>query len=293
MLYSMTGFSRVRREFEWGTLSVELSSVNSRYLELIVRTGKDLFSLEPVIQSTLRGRFSRGKVQVRADIAWIPELMRDRLNTSVIKDYYREIQEIQAEVGGPVPSVTSLLSLPGVTQSSALADMTSDSVQPALVELLNQAADEMIQMRAAEGTALSADISNNLSSYNQILSQISSQWNVVSEKAFAEYKERIDKTLKRLGYEADPARMAQELVIQADKWDIAEELTRSASHSAQFAALIEKGGTVGRKLDFLLQEMNREVNTIGSKVASTEIRWLVVDCKTLLERIREQIQNLE
>lgn len=293
MLYSMTGFSRARGEYPWGTLTVELSSVNSRYLEVVIRASKDLFSLEPLIQTTLRNRLARGKVQVRADLSWSPVLMKDRLNEEVLRDYYHEIQSLQGELGGPVPSVTSLLSLPGVTESSSLTDATMEKVQPALLELLDQAGQDLIAMRGVEGTALYQDILQNLENYNHLLTSISEQWNGISQKSFEDYRERISKTVERLGYDVDPARLAQELVIQADKWDISEELTRSQSHSSQFASLLEKGGSVGRKLDFLLQEMNREANTIGSKVSSTDIRWLVVDTKTLLERIREQIQNVE
>ena len=132
MLYSMTGFHRVSQDFPWGTLAVELSSVNSRYLEIAVRADRELSGFEPLIQNALRGRLARGKVMVRAEVRWAPALMRERLNGDVLRDYYREIQELQGELGGPVPAVTSLLCLPGVTESSSLMDKTSGEVQSAL-----------------------------------------------------------------------------------------------------------------------------------------------------------------
>ncbi len=293
MLCSMTGFNRVRGEFPWGTLSLEISSVNSRYLEITVRTDRELSAFEPMIQNALRSRLARGKVLLRAEIKWAASLMRDRLNGEILRDYYREIQEIQGELGGPVPSVTSLLSLPGVTQSSSLMEQSGDEIGPALTKLLNACVDGLISMRGVEGEALRKDVLHNLDEYAGLLKKISSRWQEISQQVFAAYREKITKNIAQLGFEPDPARLAQELVILSDKWDISEELTRSESHAAQFKTLLNGGGTVGRKLDFLVQEMNREINTMGSKSASTELRWLVVDGKTLLERIREQIQNVE
>lgn len=293
MLYSMTGFHCAKKDSPWGTLTVELSSVNSRYLEIAVRTDRELSSFEPLIQNDLRGRLAHGKVVARAEMRWASALMRERLNGDVLRDYYREIQELQGELGGPVPAVTSLLCLPGVTETSSLMDRTSGEVQTALFELLNQCADGLIKMRAVEGEALERDIMQNLEEYDRLLGKIDARWQSISPQFFDDYRAKITKTIAQLGYEADPARLAQELVILSDKWDISEELTRSSSHTSQFRTLLKTGGPVGRKLDFLVQEMNREINTMGSKSASTELRWLVVDGKTLLERIREQIQNVE
>lgn len=293
MLYSMTGFNRVKKDYPWGALSVELSSVNSRYLELNVRVDRELAGCEPLIQNTVRGRLARGKVTVRAEVKWADALVRDRLNVTALRGYYEEIMKLSSELGGSAPELSSLLGLPGVCEASSLKERAEDELQNALSELLQNALDGLSEMRAAEGEALSADIARNLDSYDELLQKISAHWQEISQSVFQDYRERVTKTIALLGYETDPARLAQELVILADKWDIAEELTRSASHTAQFRKLLQGGGTVGRKLDFLVQEMNREINTMGSKSASTDLRWLVVDGKALLERIREQIQNVE
>ena len=293
MLYSMTGFNRVKKDYPWGALSVELSSVNSRYLELNVRVDRELAGCEPLIQNTVRGRLARGKVTVRAEVKWADALVRDRLNVTALRGYYEEIMKLSSELGGSAPELSSLLGLPGVCEASSLKERAEDELQNALSELLQNALDGLSEMRAAEGEALSADIARNLDSYDELLQKISAHWQEISQSVFQDYRERVTKTIAQLGYETDPARLAQELVILADKWDIAEELTRSASHTAQFRKLLQGGGTVCRKLDFLVQEMNREINTMGSKSASTDLRWLVVDGKALLERIREQIQNVE
>ncbi len=293
MLCSMTGFNRIRQEFPWGTLTMEISSVNSRYLEITVRTDRALSGFEASFQNTLRSRLSRGKVLLRAEVKWAASRADNCLNEDVLRDYYRKMQKIQREVGGPVPSITSLLSLPGVTQASSLIEENSDEIGPAATEVLEKCISAFVAMRGVEGEALSADVLKNLSEYNDLLKNLAAKWQKISSEVFEAYREKITKNIAQLGYEADPARLAQELVYLADKWDISEELTRSESHVAQFEALVKNGGTVGRKLDFLVQEMNREINTIGSKSASTELRWLVVDGKTLLERIREQIQNVE
>lgn len=293
MLYSMTGFHRVRKDYSWGTLTVELSSVNSRYLEIAVRADRELLSFEPLIQNALRSCLARGKVTVRAEVRWASKLMRERLNGDILREYYREIQKLQGELGGPVPAVTSLLYLPGVTESSSLMNETSGEVQPAFFELLNQCTDGLMKMRALEGEALNRDILQNLQKYDDLLEEMDARWRDASPQFFDDYRIKITKMITQLGYEVDPARLVQELVLLADKWDISEELIRSSSHTSQFRTLLKNGGPVGRKLDFLVQEMNREINTMGSKLASTELRWRVVDGKTLLERIREQIQNVE
>ena len=292
MLFSMTGFSRIRKVYPWGTLSVELSSVNSRYLEINARSDRELSGFEPFIQNTLRGRLQRGKVTVRTEVRWDASVMKDRLNAPLLCAYYEQLSLLQRELGGSVPSVESLLALPGIVEASPL-EGASDGLQSAVAEVLDEAVSALLKMRASEGEALASDITSNLDSYEKLVDGISEAWQEVSQKAFADYREKVTRNIAQLGYEADPARLAQELVVLADKWDISEELTRSRSHISQFRKILTGGGAVGRKLDFLLQEMNREMNTMGSKSASTELRWRVVDGKSLLERIREQIQNVE
>lgn len=293
MLHSMTGFNRVTKEYPWGSLTLEVSSVNSRYLEVNVRASRELSGWEPFIQNTVRGCLSRGKVLVRAEVKWAPVLMRDRINADVLRGYYQELLSVQKELGGPIPELTGLLGLPGVSENSPLRERSEEEMQKLLSELLEQALDGLSQMRAVEGSALAKDITGNLDDYSTLIQTVSTRWKEISQQVFNSYRAKVTENIEHLGVTIDLARLAQELVILADKWDISEELTRSFSHIEQFRKLLGQGGTVGRKLDFLIQEMNREINTMGSKAADTELRWLVVDGKTLLERIREQVQNVE
>lgn len=293
MLSSMTGFSRASADENWGSLILEVSSVNSRYLEVTIHASRDLFGFEPLMQSVMRSKLERGKVQVKADLNLASTLLKGRLNVSVLRDYYIEVLNLQEKLGGPVPAVTDLFPLPGVTESAELVETLNDQIQPVLLRCLDQCVESLKKMRAIEGQAMEKDIRGNLNEYAHLIDAIAAKWKAVSVSFFSDYRARIAANIEQLGYTLDPGRLAQELVIQADKWDISEELTRSASHIHQFEVLLEKSEPVGRKIDFLLQEMNREINTIGSKAASTELRWLVVDGKTLLERIREQVQNVE
>lgn len=292
MLYSMTGFSRVRKSFPWGTLSIEMSSVNSRYLEVSVRSDRELTSFEPLIQNFVRGHLARGKVAVRLEVKWDASVIKDRLNVESFRSYYKELCSLHDELGGPVPTIESVLSLPGVIDASPMSESTCD-LQPALLEVLERAVSALLKMREVEGESLKKDITFNLDEYETLVKNISDEWQSISQKVFADYRDKVTKNISQLGYEADPARLAQELVILSDKWDISEEITRSESHISQFRKILSGGGAVGRKLDFLVQEMNREINTMGSKSASNELRWRVVDGKSLLERVREQIQNVE
>lgn len=293
MLHSMTGFSRVRREFPWGTLTIELQSVNSRYLETHVRTDRTLTSFEPLIQNSLRAKLARGKVRVQAGLVWAPSMMKPGLNLELLRGYYTAVAALADEMGAPVPSLERMMNLPGVTSVDSFESTTCEELNPAVADVLDDAISGLKSMRAEEGKAMEADLRLNLGLYRDLVSKIASSWKEIKDTVFAEYRERITGTIEQLGFKADEARLAQELVTMADKWDISEELTRSASHAGQFEGILDKGGVCGRKLDFLVQEMNREMNTIGSKSASTELRWLVVEGKTVIERLREQIQNVE
>lgn len=293
MLVSMTGFSRRSEAHPWGTLSAEISSINSRYLEVHVRAGRDLASFEPFIHSFLRSRLHRGKVTIRLDLHWSSEVSKSRLNCELLTQYFETLKGLEKELQTAPVALADVLPLPGVSDSPALADLVESDLQSALKELLESVIADLKKMRATEGLALKEDIETHLTAWSTLLGDIDAKWKTLSAQAFEDYRQKVTTSIERLGYSVEPARLAQELVMQADKWDISEELARSRSHIAQFETVVEAKEPSGRKLDFLLQEMNREINTIGSKSASTDLRWLVVEGKTLLERIREQVQNVE
>lgn len=294
MLISMTGFSRVYRDEPWGTLTVEMSSVNSRYLEVFVRSCRELISEEPMIQSALRHRLSRGKVQVRVELTWASHFKMGRINSKVLESYSKQLNEISSSMGDDrsIP-LENLINLPGVTESASLIATVNEKVSPVLKELVNEGIDGLQSMRELEGERLLGDIVLQLSDYEKVIAKIDGLWKKSSERALDGLKERLESVMEKFCCSVDEARIAQELIILSDKWDISEEISRTYSHIGQFKKLIDQTGARGRKLDFLLQEMNREINTMGSKVGDSEIRWLVVDGKAFLERIREQIQNVE
>jgi len=296
MLTSMTGFSRVSVDKDWGSLTVEFSSVNSRYLEVFVKSGRELASEDPLIQGAVKKRLNRGKVQVRVELSWASECRMGRINPDVLSSYLSQVKDVVLSMGDGSDELplNGILGLPGVLDlPSASSSSMKDEISSVLADLTSRGLDELVSMRESEGEKLLEDISGCLEDYRVIVSKIGSLWRGCADKAFESLKERVQAVADRFEISMDEGRLAQEMTVIADKWDISEELSRTDSHIGQFEKLLDEEGPRGRKLDFLLQEMNREINTMGSKVADAEIRWLVVDGKSLLERIREQVQNVE
>lgn len=302
MFLSMTGFSRVSHSFSWGTFTFELSSVNHRYQELTVRLPHELSSLEPTVTSKMRSLLGRGKLRLNGEIIWNPELKAVNINTSVLENYWRVLTTTAKQLDEHQNvSITSLLSMPGVSDSPRNNEYIECELLDTLDSLLKETVDALIKVKQAEGVELLKDILHNLSDYARIIDSIESSWQASIPDALMMVRQRLDKFLTEAagGLKVDENRLAQEVAILSDKWDISEELVRSHCHIEKFKEIMNAGAEsdkvepVGRKLDFLIQEMNREINTIGSKVPSTEQRWAVVEAKSSLERIREQIQNVE
>lgn len=296
MYTSMTGFSSARVEREWGTITLELSSVNHRYQEIYVRLPKELATWEPWFHQKLRGMYRRGKVQARVEVLWASSAQAVAVNREVLANYYREISAVRDALGQERDiSLDALVNLPGVLDMQARTKLTRDEgTEELLAELLEQGVSAWREMRALEGGHLKDAIETHLETLEDIAGKIDARWQGAKDAAYAAMQERVRHALESLGSAMpDDARFVQEAVIVADRWDVSEELARLASHIAKFRETGDEADSVGRKLDFLVQEMNREVNTINSKVADSDIRWLAVEGKTALERIREQIQNLE
>lgn len=296
MYVSMTGFGSAQVERDWGTVSLELSSVNHRYQEIFVRLPKELGSWEPWFHQKLRASFRRGKVQARVEILWAASALSGVIDRDVLTQYYREISEVRDALGQERDiSLDALVSLPGVLDVGARIRLACDEGTEALLsDLLARAAESWREMRVVEGGHLAAAVAEHLGTLERLAGEIEAKWTPAKDAAFEAMRERIARALEGLGAAApDDARFAQEAVFIADRWDVAEELARLASHIEKFRQTGSSDDAVGRKLDFLVQEMNREVNTINSKVADADIRWLSVEAKAALERIREQIQNLE
>lgn len=295
MMRSMTGFARESRGFHWGTLTVELSSVNHRYQELSIRIPREMNSLEGAIASLLRAGLGRGKIRFSATIDWSPQYKTFTIDREVLGGYYNQLASVAKDLGiEDGPSFSSLLSLPGVMESAALADMVEETVGQALDEIAGAAIEKMVTMREEEGRHLGLSIAEYLGTFETLLgATMRGHWEGIRESTLEEHRKKISTLLGEALTETDQTRIAQEVAILADKWDIAEEIVRSVSHIKQFRTIMDGTTSEGRKLDFLIQEMNREVNTMGSKIADVHFRWMVVEAKNLLEKIREQIQNVE
>jgi uncharacterized protein (TIGR00255 family) len=296
MYISMTGFSSAHIEREWGTISLELSSVNHRYQEIYARLPRELASWEPWFHQKLRGLYRRGKVQARVEIAWAASAFAVSVNKQVLANYYHELTRLSDELGQALEvSLDALLGLPGVIDAQERFRLSGDGgAEKLLSSLLEQGVASWQTMRSTEGGHLQKAVDEHLGTLERLIGEISGKWETARDEAFEAMKERVAKALEAIGSSScGDSRFAQEAVIIADRWDVTEELARLGSHIEKFREAGASQESSGRKLDFLVQEMNREVNTLNSKISDADIRWLAVEAKTSLERIREQIQNLE
>ena len=292
MIRSMTGFGAGRGEAGGEALTVELRAVNGKFCEVKARLPRELSSLETELVKTVKARVSRGAIDVfvRRESASARGLS-PRLDLALASAYAKALRELKNELGlAGEPSVHDLAGLEGVIslgESPADAAAMGKALQIALAAGL----DALDEMRKREGEALARDLSARLASVEKGAQEVARLAPLQVEAA----RERLSARIVELtrGVPLDPARLAQEVALFADRTDVAEELTRLASHLSQARGLIASDAPAGRKLEFLVQEVNREINTIGSKSQHAGLAGLVVDLKAELERVREQIQNVE
>jgi uncharacterized protein (TIGR00255 family) len=289
-MFSMTGYGRGEASNGEISVLIEMKSVNNRFCDVNIRLPRDYMALEPRVQKIVKGRVQRGRVDIfvrRQTLESGPRLWAD---VDLARRVSTVMQEISTAVGheGGVP-IESILTHPGVLSQQA-QDVDALSEWEMVHTALGAALNDLIGMRATEGEALRADLQSHLDALQQAWAEV----NQVSEGIAERLRKRLGDRLARLvGDKVDPSRLAQEAAILADKADIAEELARIRSHCKQFSEALKSDEPIGRKLDFLLQELNREVNTIGSKAAEHPISSRVVEMKSFLERMREQAANIE
>lgn len=294
---SMTGYGRVQAQTPWGLLECAISSVNHRYQDISIRLPRDLIFLEQDIQNNLRKKSFRGKMQVRLSFSWNSEQRVVPISEDVLGEYLRKIQEIQKKYH-IIEDVRmdSLLQLPGVlNQEEILEENLSHLLKERILQELEQTVLSWDAMRALEGKHLYEDMRQNLQETENFAINIEERWNSLRKEVVSFLRDRLKNFVEDLSGETsfEESRILQEAAILAEKQDIAEELCRFRSHVQKLYTAMKEEGFVGRKVEFLLQEVNREVNTMGSKSNDEYIRWCVVEIKTRLERIREQIQNVE
>ncbi len=292
MALSMTGYGRCRELTEGKDICFEIKSVNSRYLDINIKIGRLYTPLEERVKQLVSSRISRGKVDVYLSVN-NPE--GDTTTLSLNKDYleaYLGVMNRVSEEYGVKGEVTlSMVSSKSEVFNVTRVDEDMEQAWSLIKPIAEKALDAFCAMRATEGEKLVADIKEHAANTAELRKKIQAR----APLAVAAAKEKMLNRIKELleGVNPDEGRLLTECAIFADKADINEELARLGSHFSQLETILAGGGAVGRKLDFLVQEINREVNTIGSKSQDVEIARCVIDAKSEIEKIREQIQNLE
>jgi uncharacterized protein (TIGR00255 family) len=292
MIHSMTGFGQKQGPWLEGSVTVEVRAVNHRFLEVACRLPRPLQAMEDVFKKAVQQRCKRGRIDVTVGI----QGGKGRggvinLDQSLAKQYHQALRRLKTSL--KLPGTIDVALLAGLRDVLTVADHAPED--PALATLVHQLAedalDQMLAMRRQEGLALAKDMQGRLQTMKDHRSAVAARTPIVVEEGFVRMKERIEKLL---GAEApDIPRLHQELAIYADRGDITEEMVRLDSHMLQFEQQLNRAESVGKTLEFLLQEMGREVNTIGSKANDGIIAGHVVHMKAELERLREQVQNVE
>lgn len=296
MIHSMTGFGRAA-----GALSaryfatVTAKSVNHRFLEASVRLPEYMWDMEAPLRAIASEVFSRGKldVSIRIQRTQQPEY-NVRINTQIANTIIPQLRSIAEELGlGATLTGSDLMRVPDFLQVEAVDAEIADDERESLVRLVREAFAQMTQMREREGQSLHQDITARMGTIRDLRDQLARHRDDVRAELLASYQQRVQEIAAVAGTDVSQERIAQEVVVMVEKGDIAEELTRLGHHLDQTEKAIAGREAAGKKLDFLSQEMLREINTMGSKSRSAAIRTLVVELKTELERIREQVQNVE
>ena len=291
MIKSMTGYGRGNISKNDREYQIEIKSVNHRYLDISVKMPRQLSYLEDAIKKEISSKVNRGKIDVF--ITFNNNSLEGRtikINTELAHAYVEELKKLSEK--------ENILSDIQVTEISKYPDVLNiqneqddDKLKEEVIEVVNIAIDNFISMRKVEGSKISEDLLKRLDYIQEKVNEISKLSTGLIEEYVVKLETRIKEILK--DQEIDKQRLAQEVVIYADKCSVEEEITRLNSHILQFKNLLNSDEAVGKKLDFIVQEMNRETNTIGSKANNLDITNRVIDLKTEIENIREQIQNIE
>ena len=290
----MTGFGRVVKNFEWGTVMAEISSVNHRYQDFSVKLPRELAILENRLLNSMRKLITRGKVKLNIEINLNSGANIPFVDERAFLNFYDHAEKIALLNNLSISrDINNFLMVPGIVSENNLALEITEANPEILEEILQNVINDMLDMKKSEGEKIYNLIANDLNIFENIIKNISLRWEIAKDEAIENLRSRIENVTQKYNLEIDQNRIAQEISLMSDKWDISEELSRSLAHIEKFKIIMDAEQSSGKKIDFLIQEMNREINTIGSKAADAEIRWNVVEAKSILEKIREQIQNIE
>jgi uncharacterized protein (TIGR00255 family) len=286
MIYSMTGYASASQDLPTGSLAAELKSVNGRYLDIQFRLPEELRAAEPALRELIQARVARGKVECRVAVTpsagTAPQLA---VNEALLAALAEASHKVRAAIRDAQPlSVGEVLNWPGV-----LGDDRSAALREACVGLMQKLLEEFAATRAREGGKLAGMLTERTGRMSALLDSIGPKL----PEAIAAYQEKLGARLREALGEANEERIRQEMALFGVKADVAEELGRLGAHLEEVRRVLKAGGSVGKRLDFLMQELNREANTLGSKSVSKELSDASLEMKLLIEQMREQVQNLE
>lgn len=295
MFISMTGFGSVSYEFSWGTVIVEITSRNHKYQDFSVKLPRELSSLENRIISLMRSSIVRGKVRLSAEITWEPGSRIPVLDEEGLMNIFNQLRRIAKKNNLASPKdITEFLLIPGVYDANSnVAEQAAHENPEIWDKIVSDAINSLMEMKKSEGEKLKAKVEADLNLLEKIIKAMQERWQNSVSDALESLRVRMQNVMEHYNLEIDEARIAAEVALMSDKWDVSEEIARMSAHLGKFRQILEKTQSEGKRLDFLIQEMIREVNTMGSKVADANFRWGVVEAKTCIERMREQIQNIE
>lgn len=284
---SMTGFARKQNKGDWGSIAVEIRTVNHRYLDISMRMPEALRGFDNDVRDLIRQALGRGKVEVYVRYELGESTTAIELNQPLAKQLLQACETLKNLTSAQTQiNLSDIMQWPGVLQS----DEPDESIlKPAFLRTVEEALESLQSMRAREGAQLVDLIANRLDGIRAQVEVLRPH----QEKMLAAYRDKLRARLEEAKVQADPTRLEQELVIWAQRTDVAEELDRLGAHVVEVQRTVTQGGQVGRRLDFLMQELNREANTLSSKSISPVTTNAAVDIKVMIEQMREQVQNLE
>ena len=292
MLRSMTGYGRATYEIDAREYVVEIKSVNNRYSDISIKMPRSISFLEDKIKKLISNAITRGKIEVFVSFTNNSDIGRNiEINREIAKRYIEEMRKLASEqnINSNI-EVIDVMKMPDVLNTK-IDETAEEVIKEELIICTNEAIKNFISMREVEGEKIKEDLEKRINVISEKINKNNSISTGLVEEYIVKLEKRVNELLKP--NVVDETRLAQEIVIYSDKCSVEEEITRMKSHISQFLSLLDKDNSNGKRIDFLIQEMNRETNTIGSKANNLEITNYVVDIKTEVENIREQIQNIE
>ncbi|HXX10271.1 MAG TPA: YicC/YloC family endoribonuclease [Burkholderiales bacterium] len=292
MIYSMTGYAALTDELALGTLSIEIRSVNHRYLDIQFRLPDELRVLEPGMRELVAARLTRGKVECRVGLqTTVSTQVSLELNQALLRQLKTLDQRVRSELPGAASlTVSDVVRWPGMVESAA---MPPEQLRERSQALMSRTLEEFTASRAREGEKLKAVLLERVVRIEALVQKVQPRIPLLITAYQERLSARLKEALKDVAVPVDEDRLRQELVLYASKVDVEEELSRLVTHLAETRRVLASGGAAGKRLDFLMQELNREANTLGSKSVDADVSQASVELKVLIEQMREQVQNIE